>query len=114
MSLLSKEEAQALLKKVLSYSKADECEVSLVGSDGGNIRTALNSVSTAGEISTLTLSVSSVFGKKTGNTNINEFDDASLQKAVSRSEELAKLAPESPEYMPMLVPQSWAEAVTDN
>jgi predicted Zn-dependent protease len=114
MSLLSKEEAQALLKKVLSYSKADECEVSLTGSDGGNIRTALNSVSTAGEISTLTLSVSSGFGKKTGNTNINEFDDASLQKAVSRSEELAQLAPDNPEHMPMLGPQTFAEAITYN
>ena len=40
MSILSKEEAQALLKKVLSYSKADECEVGLYGREGGNIRTA--------------------------------------------------------------------------
>ena len=31
MAILSKEEAQALLKKVLSYSKADECEISLSG-----------------------------------------------------------------------------------
>jgi len=64
MSLLSKEEAQALLKKVLSYSKADECEVGLNGREGGNIRTALNQVSTAGQISTLSLSVNSTFGKK--------------------------------------------------
>ena len=53
MPILSKEEAQAILKKVLSYSKADECEVSLNGSEGGNIRYALNAVSTAGDISTM-------------------------------------------------------------
>ena len=29
MAILSKEEAQALLKKVLAFSKADECEVKL-------------------------------------------------------------------------------------
>ena len=38
MAILSKEEAQALLKKALSYSKAEECEVSLTGSEEGNIR----------------------------------------------------------------------------
>jgi hypothetical protein len=55
MAILSKEEAQAILKKVLSYSKADECEVSLGGSEGGNIRYARNAVSTAGDVSTMAL-----------------------------------------------------------
>ncbi len=48
--IYTKEEAQKLLQKVLSYSKADECEVSLQGSDSGNIRYARNSVSTSGEV----------------------------------------------------------------
>ena len=50
MAILNKQDAQKLLKKALSYSKADECEVSLNGGDGGNIRYARNSVSTAGEM----------------------------------------------------------------
>jgi predicted Zn-dependent protease len=114
MPILSKEEAQALLKKVLSYSKADECEIGLNGNEGGNIRTALNAVSTAGDISTLGLAVSSTFGKKTGTATINEFDDASLEKVVRRSEELAQLAPENPEHMPPLGPQTFAESKTYN
>ncbi|WCT11379.1 TldD/PmbA family protein [Mucilaginibacter jinjuensis] len=114
MPIYSKEEAQALLKKVLSYSKADECEVSLRGNDGGNIRTALNAVSTAGDISTVGLAVSSVFGKKTGTATINEFDDASLEKVVRRSEELAQLAPENPETMPMLGPQKFEDSIQYN
>jgi predicted Zn-dependent protease len=114
MAILSKEEAQAILKKVISFSKADACEVSLNGSDGGNIRYARNAVSTAGQISVMSLGVSSTFGKKTGTATINEFDDASLQKVVQRAEELAKLAPENPEYMPPLGPQTYAEATTFN
>jgi predicted Zn-dependent protease len=70
MPIYTKEQAQALLKKVLSYSKADECEVSLGGSDGGNIRYALNAVSTAGDISTVGLGVTSVYGKKAGSATI--------------------------------------------
>jgi predicted Zn-dependent protease len=114
MPILTQEEAQALLKKVLSYSKADECEIGLNGSEGGNIRTALNAVSTAGDISTLSLAVSSTFGKKTGTATINEFDDASLEKVVRRSEELAQLAPENPEHMPPLGPRTFAQSKTFN
>jgi predicted Zn-dependent protease len=110
--IYTKEDAQKLLQKVLSYSKADECEVSLAGSDSGNIRYARNSVSTSGEINRVSLAVSSSFGKKTGNATIDEFDDASLQKVVQRSEELAQLAPENPEHMPLLGPQAFADSIT--
>ncbi|MES2653760.1 MAG: TldD/PmbA family protein [Bacteroidota bacterium] len=114
MAILSKEEAQAILKKVLSYSKAESCEVSLNGSNGGNIRYARNAVSTAGQINVMSLSVNSTFGKKTGSASINEFDDASLKKVVSRAEELAMLAPENPEFMPLLGPQTFQESATYN
>jgi len=112
MAILSKEEAQAILKKAISYSKADECTISLNGSEGGNIRYARNAVSTAGDVSRKTLAVSSAFGKKVGFATINEFDDKSLEKVVRRSEELAQLAPENPEYMPVLGPQTYLESVT--
>lgn len=114
MAILSKEEAQAILKKVLSFSKADSCEVSLNGSNGGNIRYARNAVSTAGQVNVMSLSVNSTFGKKTGTASINEFDDASLKKVVSRAEELAMLAPENPEFMPLLGAQTFQESKTFN
>jgi predicted Zn-dependent protease len=114
MALYTKEQAQALLKKVLSYSKADECEVSLFGSDGGNIRYALNAVSTAGDVSTTGLAVTSVYGKKAGSASIDEFDDAALERVVRRSEELAQFAPENPEYMPMLGQSEFKESITFN
>ena len=107
MPILTKEQAKALLTKVLSYSKADECEVNVGGSDGGNIRYARNSVNTSGAVSVNSLAVTSAFGKKTGTATINEFDDASLEKVVRRSEELANLAPENPEYMTLLGPQTY-------
>lgn len=112
MAILSKQEAQEILKKVLSYSQADECEVTLSGSKGGNLRYARNAVSTSGEISNTSLAVSSTFGKKTGTATINEFDEESLKKVVRRAEELAQLAPENPEYVPLLGPQQYAESIT--
>jgi len=114
MAILSKEEAQQILTKALKLSNADECEVILNGSVEGNIRSARNAVSTAGEKSKMTLSINATYGKKTGNTTINEFDDASLEKGMRRAEELARLAPENPEYMPLLGPQNYKESITYN
>ncbi len=104
MSIYTEQEARALLEKVLSFSKADECSCALEGSIAGNIRYARNTVSTSGEVSNTTLAVQSAFGKRVGTATINEFDDASLEKVVRMSEELARLAPENPEHMPLLGP----------
>jgi len=112
MAIFSKEESKKILEKVIAFSKADACEVNLNGTNGGNIRYARNSVSTAGENSDVTLIVQSNFGKKSGVATINEFDDASLEKVVRRSEELAKLAPENPEFMEPLPQQTYGESKT--
>ncbi|MCJ8163915.1 TldD/PmbA family protein [Pontibacter sp. E15-1] len=107
MAILSKEEAQAILKKALGYSKADECEITLTGNVGGNIRYARNEVSTSGAEENVSMAVESRFGKRSGVATINEFDDTSLEKVVRRSEETARLAPESPEYIELLGPQQY-------
>jgi len=108
--MFSESEARELLQKVLSYSKSDGCEANLNGSRDGNIRYARNTVTTAGTIEDLTLVVQSNFGKKMGTATINEFDEGSLEKVVRRSEELAQLAPDNPEFMPVLGPQKYSEA----
>src|SRR3546814_10293525 len=72
----------------------------LTGSNAGNVRFALNNVSTSGVVSNTDLAVQVAFGKRVGTATINAFDDASLERVVRRAEELAKLAPENPEFMP--------------
>ena len=120
MAVLSKEEAKKILEKVISFSKAEGCTTNLNGNERGNIRYARNSVNTAGENSNVALSVQSYFGKKSGSASINEFDDASLEKVVRRSEELAQLAPENPEFVEPLSAQTyggesktWTEATAN-
>ncbi|SDL54556.1 Predicted Zn-dependent protease or its inactivated homolog [Catalinimonas alkaloidigena] len=112
MAILSEAEAKQILQKVIGFSKADECEANLNGSTQGNIRYARNTVSTSGSETNTSLVVQSAFGKKAGTATVNEFDDASLEKAVRRSEELAQLAPENPEYMPVLGPQQYQKSPT--
>ncbi|HEU4700819.1 MAG TPA: TldD/PmbA family protein [Gemmatimonadales bacterium] len=107
MPWMNEAEARALLEKVLKLSQADACEANLNGSVGGNIRYARNTVSTAGGRQDTTLVIQSSFGKRAGSVTVNEYDDATLARAVRRSEELARLAPEDPEFMEPLGPQQY-------
>lgn len=112
MAILTQDQAREILQKVINFSDADFCEANLNGSKGGNIRYARNNVSTSGEEENTSLSVTSSYGKRSGTATINEFDDASLEKVVRRSQELAKLAPENPEFMEPLGPQEYKESKT--
>ncbi|MBA2270438.1 MAG: TldD/PmbA family protein [Chthoniobacterales bacterium] len=107
MAQFSESEAQAILAKVIGFSKADECEATLTGGKSGNLRFARNAVSTSGGKELASLEVQSSFGKKTGTATLNEFDDASLEKVVRRAEEMAQLAPENPEYVEFLGSQEY-------
>ncbi len=104
---LTEAEARAILDRVLKLSQAESCEASLGGGRSGNIRFARNTVTTSGETDDTGLSIRSSFGKRSGGTSVNQFDDASIERAVRRSEELARLAPEDPEAMPPLGPQTY-------
>jgi hypothetical protein len=110
MAILSKDEAQGILKKVLGFTTADECEATLTGTNGGNIRTARNTVSTAGAVDNISLAVEARFGKRSGIATCNQFDEGTLRRCVQRAEEIARLAPESPEYVPMLGAQQYLTA----
>ncbi|MEO8011324.1 MAG: DNA gyrase modulator, partial [Dokdonella sp.] len=112
MSMYTQEQAKAILDKVIALSKADECTATLTGSIEGNIRYARNSVSTSGIISDAQLGVQVAFGKRVGSATVNEFDDASLERVVRRAEELARLAPENPEFMPAIEKQTYTATKT--
>ena len=112
MSILTEAEAKAILDKVIKLSTADECTATLSGSIDGNIRFALNNVSTSGIVDDTSLAVQVAFGKRTGTATINQFDDASLERVVRRAEELAKLSPENPEFMPAVEKQSFTPTNT--
>lgn len=96
---MTESQARELLQRLLRFSKAEACEVNLNGNAGGNVRYARNTVSTAGAREDVQLVIQSNFGKRSGTVTLNEFTDEALQRAVARSEELARLAPEDPEFM---------------
>lgn len=107
MTILSEAEAKAILDKVIAFSTADEITAQLSGGIQGNVRFARNDISTAGIVDNTSLGVSVAFGKRVGTASINEFDDAALERVVRRAEDLARLAPENPEFMPAVGKQTY-------
>jgi predicted Zn-dependent protease len=112
MSILTQEQTKRICDRVLSFSKADECIVNVTGSREGNVRFARNAVSTAGLADDTSIAVQVAFGNRQGTATINEFDDKSLEKVVRRAEELARLAPENPEFMPAVGKQDYKASQT--
>ena len=112
MSIFTEEQAKAILAKVIALSKADQCTAQLKGGIDGNVRFALNNVSTSGIVSDCDLVVEVAFGKRVGIATINAFDDASLERCVRRAEDLARLAPENPEFVPAVGPQKYTPTAT--
>lgn len=105
--VLSREQAQSLVERIVKMSKADSIQVNVGGGYSANVRFADNRISTAGGISTATVNVQSSFGPKHAVVSTNDFSDAGLERAVRQSEALAKLAPDDPEAMPELEPQKY-------
>jgi predicted Zn-dependent protease len=112
MTLYTEEQAKAILDKVVALSTADDCTATLTGNIDGNIRFALNQVSTSGIVENAQLVVQAAFGNREGTATTNAFDDASLERVVRAAESLAKLAPENPEYMPALEKQTYKPTPT--
>ena len=106
--LVSREEAQRIIGSVIKLSKADAVRVNLGGGRQRNVRFAANQMSTAGMITDLSLVVSSSFGPKHAVTTTNDLSPEGIERAVRQSEASAKLAPDDPEAMPNLGPQTIA------
>ncbi len=106
----SRDEAEAIARKALGFSKADDARVNINSTVTGNTRFAQNQVSTSGDTTNGTIQVTSSFGKRVAAATTNRFDDASLRQVVETSERLARLVPEDPEYLGELGPQQYLES----
>jgi predicted Zn-dependent protease len=107
--MLTREQAQKITEKALSFSTFPECDISVSSSERAFIRFALNDVTTSGFTVEQSMSISSVRDGKSGSTRVDEFDDDSLREAVKRTEQLAMIAPPNPERVPPLEKQKYPE-----
>ncbi len=103
------DQARSLAEKILSFSKAPECEVSLRLSETGHTRFAANEITTAGMVRNVAVGITSREGGKSGTTTTDEQDPSLLREAVARSEALMAAARPDPERVESLEPQRYPE-----
>ncbi len=106
--VLGREEAQSLVERVVGMSKADAVSVSVQSGRETNLRFADNQMSTSGATTNTTVRIQSVFGRRKASVVTNDRTDAGLRRAVEQAEAIARLAPEDPEYLGELGPQTYA------
>lgn len=106
---LSDTDLRAISERVLQISEADQCRVGINSGWRGYTRVATNRITSAGGSDETTINITSVFGKRVASVNTNRLDDDDLLQAVRRSEDMARLAPENPEYMPELEQQNYQD-----
>jgi predicted Zn-dependent protease len=105
--LMTREQAQALIQRIIAMSQAEQVQVNVSSGQETNVRFADNRISTAGSVVNAQVVVGSSFGKKSAVVTTGDLSDAGLERAVRQSEALARLAPENPEAMPPLGPQEY-------
>src|SRR5262245_46102609 len=106
--LPAQDELKRTADRLLSGSMADHCAVKIDGSDDANLRFARGSATTNGRRGPLRVTVESPLGQRTGAASVTGLDGDALEDAVRRSERIAQSAPENPELMPPLGPQTYA------
>src|SRR5262245_1868365 len=103
------EEARRVLDRAIKMSRSKDVVASASGGLMRNTRFAVNEITSTGESEDVQLSIRVAFGKKHGQSSINQFDDASLRRCVEAAEEMAELAPEDPEHMTALPQQKYVK-----
>lgn len=107
---LTEAAARELAHRVLRMSPAEETAVAIGNRWTGNTRSAVNRITTAGEVENTTVSVTARFGRREASVRTNRLDDEGLRSAAEAAAAQARLAPENPELMPLLGPQQYADS----
>jgi predicted Zn-dependent protease len=112
---MTREQAQALANKALSFAEVPEVAVAMTISSHGFLRFAGNAVTTSGQTQSADVTITAWKGKRNGSVaaSVDVWDkaaaEAGLKKLVADAEALAALSPEDPEYVPLLGPQKYID-----
>ncbi len=105
--MYTREEAKALVDKVLNMTGANAAEVTLTGGERSGTRWANSTITTNLVQYDRQLSVTVRLGNRVGTANTRDFSDAGLQEMVNEALSEARQAGESNALQPLLGPQEY-------
>ena len=105
--MYTREEAKAIVDKVLNMTKADAVEVNLTGGERSGTRWANSSITTNLVQYDRQLTVTVRIGQKSGSANTRDFSDAGIQKMIDEALAEAAKANDNPNLPALLGPQEY-------
>jgi len=105
--MYTREQAKAIVDKVLNMAKADAADVNLTGGERSGTRWANSTITTNLVQYDRQVTVTLRVGQKQGSANTRDFSDAGLQKMVDEARASAESANESPNLPELLGPQEY-------
>ncbi|MCB1244410.1 MAG: TldD/PmbA family protein [Verrucomicrobiales bacterium] len=108
---LTEDTARDLTRRLLDRVNADHATVEVGSAKDTNVRFANNEPTSNGAVTSLSISLSVSFGRRSASVGFDQTDDATLDDAVRRVEAMARLAPENPELLPPPGPAKFDPAV---
>ena len=108
-SSISQSEALALIDFAIAKSTADGIFVSLSSSETALSRFSENQISQNVRKNTFDITVTSYFGSRSASASTTELNKDAIARTVKRSEDLASIAPEDPEWVELLPKQTYSD-----
>ena len=99
--MLTKEKAADIFDRIRRFSSADEVEAIFTGSRFALTRFANNTIHQNVEEENSIVSIRTNFAGRTARATTNQFDGESLQRAITASENLARVQTPDPDLLPM-------------
>jgi predicted Zn-dependent protease len=109
--LISSDQAFDLMELIFKQSEAEGVSVSLNTSESALSRFSENQITQNLNKKLFKLTITSYFGKKSASCSTTEMGDDAIKETLKRSEELARFAPEDPEWIPLLEPQNYDDRI---
>ncbi|MHC4660934.1 MAG: TldD/PmbA family protein [Planctomycetota bacterium] len=99
---MNKSDAIQTLERILGYTDAEETVVNIGGGTRESTRFADNVITQNVSHNNISLHVKCAYGNSHGGASTNDLSDDSIRTLVNRAQEIAKVSPPDPEYMPPL------------
>ncbi len=109
--MIDRKELETIAARVTRDAKkaapAAEVSVSVDTGRATNVRFGANEIESCGDVSDEQVSVSVALGKRHATASTNQIGEKATRELVARVVAMAKVAPEDPEHVPLLPPQSY-------
>jgi predicted Zn-dependent protease len=107
---LSAQDLRPIVDRLIARSGANACEIVVRGGNEQHLRFARGGATTNMTTADMSFRISSHVGRRVGTVGVSSLDEETLSRALARSEAIACMLPEDPDYVAPLGPQIYAQS----